>query len=237
MQIIPVIDLLAGQVVRAVRGERSTYRPVRSDLCASAEPVAVARALLDYTGADTLYLADLDALTGGALQAPVIADLLAALPDITFWLDGGFSDRSALDVLTASVLSPAAANRLIPVFASESLASPEAAQNCLADPARAILSLDRRGDELPDRAACWTTPSLWPQRLIVMTLDRVGANAGPDLDTLAAIRRRAPQATLVGAGGIRDEADLVAAGAAGADAWLIASALHDRRLERRPIRC
>ena len=219
---------MAGQVVRAVRGERSAYLPMRSTLCAGSAPLAVARALLDYSGADTLYVADLDALTGGAVQTGVLASLLAALPHTALWLDGGFRDAAAFATL-AQHLGPAAA-RLTPVFASESLATVQAARDCLADPARAILSLDRRGELALDPAGCWTTDALWPARLIVMTLERVGAFAGPDLQTLAAVRRRAPRATLIGAGGIRDDADLKAAAAAGADAWLVASALHDRRL-------
>jgi len=228
MQVIPVIDLLDGQVVRAIRGERSAYRPVRSALCSGSEPLSVARALLDYTGADTLYIADLDALTGGALQSALLAELLAALPHTAIWLDGGFHGAAAVASL-ARHLGPASA-RLTPVFASESLGTPQAARECLADPGRAILSLDRRGEQLLDPAACWRTPSLWPARLIVMSLERVGAFAGPDLATLAEIRRQAPRAVLVGAGGIRDATDLQAAAAAGADAWLVASALHDRRL-------
>jgi phosphoribosylformimino-5-aminoimidazole carboxamide ribotide isomerase len=230
MQIIPVIDLLAGQVVRAVRGERSSYRPVHSTLCSGSEPLDVARALLDYTGADTLYLADLDALTGGALQHRVIAALLAALPHTALWLDGGFRDAETFSAL-AQHLGPAAA-RLTPVFASESLPDREAAQRCLADRAACILSLDRRGDQPLDPAGCWRAESLWPTRLIVMSLERVGAFAGPELATLVELRRRAPQIRLIGAGGIRDEADLAAAAAAGAEAWLVASALHDRRLAR-----
>lgn len=218
-------------MVRAVRGERSNYRPVRSALCPGSEPLDVARALLDYTGAETLYLADLDALSGGALQHDVIAALLAALPHTAIWLDGGFRDDAAFSAL-AQHLGPAAA-RLTPVFASESLPDRQAAQRCLADRAACILSLDRRGEQPLDPAGCWNTESLWPTRLIVMTLERVGAFAGPELDTLADLRRRAPSVELIGAGGIRDEADLAAAAAAGAAAWLVASALHDRRLGRR----
>lgn len=219
---------MAGQVVRAVRGERAGYRPIRSALCAGSEPLGVARALLDYSGADTLYIADLDALLGGTAQTSILATLLAALPQTAIWLDGGFRDAAAFAAL-ARQLGLAGA-RLTPVFASESLATAQAARGCLADPRRAILSLDRRGDLPLDPASCWTTEALWPERIIVMTLERVGAFAGPDLQTLAALRRRAPGATLIGAGGIRDAADLHAAAAAGADAWLVASALHDRRL-------
>jgi phosphoribosylformimino-5-aminoimidazole carboxamide ribotide isomerase len=63
-----------------------------------------------------------------------------------------------------------------------------------------------------------------------MTLDRVGAFAGPDLAIFDTVRQRAGQRTLIGAGGIRDDRDLVAAAAAGAAAWLVASALHDLRV-------
>jgi phosphoribosylformimino-5-aminoimidazole carboxamide ribotide isomerase len=66
--------------------------------------------------------------------------------------------------------------------------------------------------------------------VIVMTLDRVGARAGPDLETFARLRAAAPDRTLIGAGGVRDAADVRAAAAAGAAGWLVASALHDGTL-------
>jgi uncharacterized protein related to proFAR isomerase len=81
-----------------------------------------------------------------------------------------------------------------------------------------------------DPAGCWDAPELWPQRVIVMTLERVGADAGPDLQTLGEVQARSPGTQLVGAGGIRDAADLEQAARAGAQAWLVASALHDGRL-------
>jgi phosphoribosylformimino-5-aminoimidazole carboxamide ribotide isomerase len=66
-----------------------------------------------------------------------------------------------------------------------------------------------------------------------MTLDHVGSYAGPDLATLARLRERAPHGTqLIGAGGIRHRDDLRLAQASGAHAWLVASALHDRRLDQ-----
>ncbi len=39
MILIPVIDLMQGQVVRAVRGDRGSYRPIVSGLCAGSDPV------------------------------------------------------------------------------------------------------------------------------------------------------------------------------------------------------
>ncbi|MFM8221178.1 MAG: nickel transporter, partial [Planctomycetaceae bacterium] len=45
MQVIPVLDLLGGVVVRGVAGQRDSYRPIVSQLVDGAEPLAVARAL------------------------------------------------------------------------------------------------------------------------------------------------------------------------------------------------
>ncbi|MBL8704261.1 MAG: histidine biosynthesis protein, partial [Rhodospirillales bacterium] len=61
MDTIPVIDLKAGQVVHARRGDRANYRPIETSLSPSAEPVAVARGLMALHGFRRLYVADLDA--------------------------------------------------------------------------------------------------------------------------------------------------------------------------------
>jgi len=226
--VIPVIDLLRGQVVRAVRGDRRNYLPIVSALCAGSEPLTVARALLARCQSRSLYIADLDALQGGARQVGALQALLQALPATELWVDAGFADAGQAQALRAQL--GAAAARVVPVFASESLPSRAVLQACFASDAQAALSLDRRDGQRLDAAGCWDAPELWPQRVIVMTLERVGADAGPDLDTLAEVRRKAPGATVIGAGGIRDAADLAAASLAGADAWLVASALHDQRL-------
>jgi len=233
LNLIPVVDLLKGQVVRAVRGDRKAYRPIVSALCASSDPVTVARILCEHCAARQLYVADLDALQGGAVQIAVLADLLQALPDIELWLDAGLADAPAGQALREQ-LAPYA-SRIVLVFGSESLRSREALERCFeataGDPG-AALSLDRRDGQRLDAAGCWDAVELWPKRLIVMTLERVGSGAGPDLETLQEVRRLAPGAMVIGAGGIRSEDDLARASAAGADAWLVASALHDLQLPR-----
>ena len=45
MQIIPVLDLMHGCVVHAVKGQRDRYKPVQSILTASSAPLDVARCL------------------------------------------------------------------------------------------------------------------------------------------------------------------------------------------------
>jgi phosphoribosylformimino-5-aminoimidazole carboxamide ribotide isomerase len=229
--VIPVVDVLGGRVVHAVRGDRRNYQAIRSSLCAGSDPLTVGRALLARRPSPILYMADLDALQGGPVQTEVIGTLLSGLPDTELWLDAGFTGLPAVAALEDRI-DAGLRGRLRPVFASESLVSTEALRTCCGGAAadQAVLSLDRRDGRPLDPAGCWEAPELWPRRVIVMTLERVGADAGPDLTTVAAVRRRAPSAWLVGAGGVRNAADLAAAGQAGAQAWLVASALHDGRL-------
>ncbi|MET3442871.1 phosphoribosylformimino-5-aminoimidazole carboxamide ribotide isomerase [Variovorax paradoxus] len=239
LNLIPVVDLLQGQVVRAVRGDRKSYRPIVSALCASSDPVTVARILCDHCAARQLYVADLDALQGGAVQIDVLSDVMKALPHIELWLDVGLADAAAGEALREQL--GLFASRTVLVFGSESLRSREALERCFDSTAKggadaggpgAALSLDRRDGQRLDNAGCWDAVDLWPHRLIVMTLERVGSGAGPDLETLQEVRRLAPGAMVIGAGGIRSQDDLALASAAGADAWLVASALHDLQLPR-----
>jgi HisA/HisF family protein len=228
MLLIPVIDLMHGHVVRAVRGNRQAYRPIVSTLCTGSDPVQVARTLVSHCVSDRLYAADLDALTGGTAQTDVLRAILHALPEIELWVDAGFADTTDASLLRDRI-GPVA-DRLLPVFASETLASPQALAACFTPRDAAVLSLDRRNGQRLDAAGCWDEPQHWPERVIVMTLERTGANAGPDLSTLRDVHARSPATQLIGAGGIRHAADLQQASEAGAWAWLVASSLHDGRL-------
>ncbi len=243
MKLIPVIDLMQGQVVRAVRGNRQAYQPIVSQLCASSDPVTVAKVLCGHCATHQLYVADLDALLGRPAQAGIVKMLLQAMPQLELWLDAGFADAAAAEALRVALGTDG--QRMVAVFGSESLASRAELERCFggthvaathaaprAAAAEGVLSLDRRDGQRLDAAGCWDAPSLWPRRVIVMTLERVGSDAGPDLDTLAEVRRKSPGTFLIGAGGIRDASDLARAHDAGAGAWLVASALHDGRLPR-----
>jgi HisA/HisF family protein len=236
MNLIPVIDLMHGQVVRAVRGNRQTYRPIESRLCAGSDPLMLAKTLCAHCATRQLYVADLDALLGRPAQVAVLRLLLHALPELELWLDAGFAGLASADALRADLGT--AGERVVPVFGSETLASRRELERCFAaDSATAngtdaVLSLDRRDGQRLDAAGCWDASHLWPRRVIVMTLERVGAGAGPDLETLRDVRLKSASTLLVGAGGIRNESDLARARACGAGAWLVASALHDGGLAR-----
>lgn len=244
MQVIPVLDLLDGHVVRAVRGERTAYRPIRSPLAATSEPLHIARALLAASGARTLYIADLGAILQHGAHVETLAALRAALPGTDIWLDAGYADYTSMHALFERIdeagqragntpNSPAAHDlaTLVPVFGSESLHDIDALRAAVAAGLSPILSLDHRAGQLLGAAAFEHDAAWWPPRVIAMTLDQVGSYDGPDLATVARIRATAPARTaVIGAGGIRHRDDLTAAARSGASAWLVASALHDRQI-------
>src|SRR4051812_4963977 len=66
IRVVPVLDLLAGRVVHAIGGDRAHYRPLRTGLHPGSDPIGIARGYRDALHLREVYLADLDAIAGGA---------------------------------------------------------------------------------------------------------------------------------------------------------------------------
>jgi phosphoribosylformimino-5-aminoimidazole carboxamide ribotide isomerase len=218
MELVPVIDLMGGVVVHAHGGRRTEYRPIVTPLCASSEPRQVVAGLLRLAPFRRLYVADLDAIGGGAPHDAILEGLAAAHPAVEFWVDRGIADAAPARAWLARAPGTL-------VLGSESLAS-AAPLAGLADERRIVLSLDFRADAFQGPEAVLQDAALWPARVIVMTLARVGGGAGPDLDRVREIVARAAARAVYAAGGVRDGADVRALAALGAAGVLVASALH-----------
>src|SRR5579871_3466878 len=95
MNIIPVLDLRGGVVVRAQMGERHRYRPIVSPLSPTSNPPDVMRGLLSVHPFTTFYFADLDAIEGTGCNEPVLHRLRAEFPALAFWADNGVADVAA----------------------------------------------------------------------------------------------------------------------------------------------
>jgi phosphoribosylformimino-5-aminoimidazole carboxamide ribotide isomerase len=222
MEIIPVIDLKDGLVVHARRGERDRYRPIETPLAPSSRPTDVVRGLRSLHPFDTVYVADLDAIMGRGDHDATVRTLKQAFPDVTFWVDNGVADVPAAERWLAAELGHL-------VLGSESLTDADVARRFAADE-RVILSLDFRDDAFQGPAALLAEPEVWPQRVIVMTLARVGSGAGPDLERLRSVRTAAARRAVYAAGGVRDLTDLLALAERGLAGALVATALHEGRL-------
>jgi phosphoribosylformimino-5-aminoimidazole carboxamide ribotide isomerase len=227
VQVIPVIDLKGGLVVRARMGERANYRPIETALSPTSTPRDVVRGLLSVYPFALLYVADLDAIEGAGNNDATVRELHGEFPRVELWVDRGIADRHAAKDWLATGLGHM-------VLGSESLAAPEVARHFADDP-RVILSLDFRAAAFQGPPALLAQPDDWPTRVIVMTLARVGSGAGPDVERLSAIRAAAPTRRIYAAGGVRGASDLVALQKGGIAGALVASCLHDGRLSGRDI--
>jgi phosphoribosylformimino-5-aminoimidazole carboxamide ribotide isomerase len=175
------------------------------------------RALFPFS---TLYVADLDGIEGRGSDIATQARIAEAWPGRELWIDDGNIGAAGLGPMIKSH-----------VLGSESLASLDDYTRAreAAGPA-APLSLDFRGDTFVGPDGLLDDPTLWPERMIVMTLARIGSGEGPDLARLSSIIARAGGRKVYAAGGVRDVDDLRALRAIGAAGALVATALHTGRI-------
>ncbi len=226
MEIIPVIDLKNGEAVHARQGLRNSYAPIRSKLCDGSAPLDLLRGYLGLFPFKTLYLADLDAITDGAApNLEVIRAILEAAPGLDLWVDGGF--RAAA---TCRALLEQSGATL--VLGSESQTDTSLLASLSDQRARLVLSLDFKGDRFLGPQGLLAAGELWPLRIIVMALARVGSDRGPDIARLEALREASPGHAYYAAGGVRSSADLEALTRCRAAGALVASVLHDGRVGR-----
>jgi phosphoribosylformimino-5-aminoimidazole carboxamide ribotide isomerase len=228
VRVIPVIDLKGGVAVHAVRGERERYRPLGSGIADGSDPVRLTRAVRERFGLDEAYVADLDAIAGGARDEDLIAGLAR---EARVMVDAGAATAPAV----ARLLELGVARVVI---GTESLPGVEAFRRLRTELPEAplVVSLDmRRGRVLsPEAALAGLDPADALARLadagaheaIVLDLARVGSGEGPDLTFLGELHVRFPDVQLLAGGGVRHAGDLRALAAAGAAGALVATALH-----------
>ncbi|MGH6927819.1 MAG: HisA/HisF-related TIM barrel protein, partial [Dongiaceae bacterium] len=224
MDVIPVIDLKAGQVVHAQRGDRDTYRPVQSQICRGSEPLDVVAGILAVFPFRMMYIADLDAIQGHGSNATAIRSIRQNFPSLRLWVDGGLNDpRTCRDWLSQGlgdlVLGSEAQHdsTILGTFADDAYR-------------RVILSADYKDGRFLGPVGLLDAQRDWPDRIIVMTLSRVGSGDGPDLEILQHWRAIAPGKQIFAAGGVRGGEDLLELANGGISGVLVATALHERRI-------
>lgn len=228
MQIVPVIDLLDAKVVHARGGRRTHYQPLQSRLTTSCEPRTVVAALLSLHEFHAVYIADLDAIMGRGTNYHGICAIAAQHPGLEIWLDGGFSNIADIEAYSAFP-------QVKLVLGTESQTTAVTYRELragIADVTRLVLSLDFRAGVALGPPELFADEESWPATVIAMNLDHVGVADGPDWSLLTDLKRRVGHRALAAAGGVRDSEDCRRLLALGIDYVLIATALHDGRLDR-----
>ncbi len=235
---------MRGVAVHARGGARHTYQPVQSALLSGSAgyPVALARSYRAKLGATSCYVADLDAIAGEPPQLDLISAL--ASPVVGFGpgllVDAGISSAPRAMALLAEGASTV-------VVGLETLSGLADLRRIVAavGGAQVIFSLDLRdgkpihrglervaardkvGLELGARAA-----EAGCSGVLVLDLSAVGSGLGPrNLDLISAFKRLLGVRVYAG-GGVRSLEDLQQLEAAGCDAALVGTALHEGVITR-----
>lgn len=227
MQVIPVIDLMQGQVVHAKFGLRSKYQPIQSSLCDSSAPLAVVASFLKLYPFQTLYIADLDAILGVGDHNEIIERITSAYPQLTIWLDSGIRQVNARTLYTSKQIRP--------VIGSENIANMEDYRAIsYACDSQHILSLDYSATSQLGIKDLHETARYWPDDTICMTLNAVGSGQGADssrLNTLIDLNKsRKNPSKIYAAGGMKDSSDIALLANLGINGVLVASALHNQHI-------
>jgi phosphoribosylformimino-5-aminoimidazole carboxamide ribotide isomerase len=233
MRLIPVIDLLDGQAVHAVRGQRQQYQLVKSVLCSTSDPLAIAKAFRDRLGFNELYIADLDAIQGHSQSRhQKIIEALARTDKFNIILDAGVSEVKSIRKLFDIGVRKA-------VIGSETLSTlrslreiPEAI-----DSRRMTFSLDLRAgkvlsrclalSEMPPLKALEDLQSAGWQEVILLDLIRVGSGEGVDRSLVCEARAHFPDLHILVGGGISRPEDLPELECLGVAGVLVATAFHN----------
>jgi phosphoribosylformimino-5-aminoimidazole carboxamide ribotide isomerase len=232
MKIIPVLDLLDGIAVHAMRGERNKYRPLESVLSPSPDPLELAKAF-DSWGFNELYIADLDAILKDEEDFSVFTRI-ASETGLSLMVDAGISDLGR----AGRVLKAGASNIIIGTetltdldFAGEAvqtlgedrvIVSVDLKEGALLSRSEAIRSMDplRLVEALEERGIA---------RVIVLDLARVGSEQGVNMGVVEEVLGKTGVEVITG-GGMRGIGDLKQARGLGVSAALIATVLHTGKL-------
>jgi len=232
MELIPVLDLRGGVVIRGQAGQRGNYLPNTSQLVSSAEPVATCRALLRSFSPQSIYVADLDGIEHARPQLDLIEHLARCPVDLA--VDAGTSTlEQADDLLHRGVKKVIIGLETLPHLEEmRAFVKTFGAE-------RVLFSLDLMDGDCIGPDARGKNPfevvaqaiDAGVRQMIVLDLSQVGMNRGVSTVSLChSIKNRWSELVVWTGGGIRALADLHKLSLSRVDGAMVASALHDGRL-------
>ncbi len=226
MQVIPAIDILGGKCVRLTQGDYDKATVYAEDPLEVVDRFAAA-------GATRVHVVDLDAARGLASNKPVIARMLER-KDIQLQVAGGLRSEESV-----SALLDTGAHWV--VMGTAVVRDPHLFERCaIKHPQQVMAALDVRDNKAAvdgwlntDPVAIGALVSRWeflPLGGVILTcIDRDGTMTGPDLQTLARVRKMT-KFDLQYSGGVASLDDLRRIAASGAQGVILGKALYEGKI-------
>lgn len=216
MEIIPVIDIKDRIAVMAIGGKRNEYKPIKSKLIDSSDPLDVANAY-KAMGFDRIYIADLDGILYSKPNMDIIEKISAEI---------GISIIADLGI--HALENSAIPRGVIPVVASETFNS----LKLLEVFEEFIVSIDIKNNqllcEMPFHLHGFIDmiKDIEINEIILLDMDRIGMSSGPNLGLCSYALKNLPEKSIISGGGIRNSSDLEALEKIGISKVLVGSAIH-----------
>jgi len=199
LKVIPAIDIKNNYVVRASQSNRENYKPIKSMLVKGSKPVDIVSALLKTYAFNTVYIADLDSIISKNINLSIVRQLCERFPLIKFWVDYGITS-------TEDFGHSEDIKNMTPVVGTETLDNTGVLVR--RNKSEYLLSLDFSDEKLLGPSSILSKADLFPEKVIVMCLHRIGGAQGPDYSLLRKICRKLTQSQVIASGGVRNLEDL-----------------------------
>ncbi|WP_367341654.1 1-(5-phosphoribosyl)-5-[(5-phosphoribosylamino)methylideneamino]imidazole-4-carboxamide isomerase [Limosilactobacillus sp.] len=212
--IFPAIDLQKGRSVRLFQGDFKQSRLVNG------KPLEQA-ALINWRGIHCLHLVDLDGAKAGQPQNLKTVQQIAGRFQGMMEIGGGIRTSETIEQYLNSGISRV-------ILGSVALKDPDFTKAALQQfgPDKIVIGVDGRDGKVATEG--WLDQSVMPmadligemvaagaQTFIVTDVAKDGMMSGPNIDLLASLQKKFPDANIVASGGIRNLADIRALQKAG----------------------
>lgn len=243
MKVIPVMDLLNGEVVQGKGGRRNEYQPFSDSVISNnPEPFSVAKSFKEKLELDWFYIADLDRIqsTQNIKKNKEIIIELTKTTNYKISVDAGCKDLRDIDEILSWGVDHV-------IVGTETLSSLEVLENAVLefDPQKIIVSVDFKGGELlansmeiskikPIEIAEFAG-KLGLKAIIVLELQKVGSQTGPLNDSLMEIVENISTIPIYTGGGVRSIQDLILLKNKGILGALVATAFHNGNIKKNDL--
>lgn len=238
MRIIPVIDILHGEVVHAIKGYREKYLPLKSELFDTLDPIEIASELKRMFGFEELYIADLDGIINNTPNLSLLNNI-CKIGDLKVLIDSGVNNSSkAIELKEIGVSNI--------IVGTETLESIKDLRKIVKLSGNVPItgSLDIRDgkvlskcNELKEISASKVAEILEDngvEQIILLDISQVGAESGVDISLTESILPSIDVPLLVG-GSVSNLKDIVALREIGVSGVLMATGLYKSRLNKHEI--
>ncbi|MCZ7357465.1 MAG: HisA/HisF-related TIM barrel protein [Candidatus Methanoperedens sp.] len=234
-RIIFVLDILNGNAVHAVRGERAKYQPIKgSKICDSSNP----RDIISALSPKEVYIADLDRLQHQGDNFGLIKEISKKTRTM---VDIGVENMDDVEKCAeiADIVIMGTETASYDLIKNASKRSTGRINVSIDMKNGMVLTKDRKMDMNPEELVK-SLNGVEIEDIIILELSRVGTGAGIDTEFLKTIVGVSNHNVLVG-GGIRDMHDIESLEKIGVSGALVATAVHNGaipvHLIRNPSRC